>query len=198
MNIDFSEEKKHGDDNSFYNIIEGEIISKFIKRFLSRYEKLLDMHNQNLMGIISPYKLQVSKLKNLIYDKLGEKFDKLVEIETVDSFQGREKDIIMFSSVRTQNKVGFLKDYRRMNVALTRSKHLLVIFGRQKTLNLDDKWSKMISKLSDLQSIINIDKINLLENDLEIDKTINLIQNKIEKNGSNKQRFVMTNLQLRY
>lgn len=55
---------------------------------------------------------------------------KLIEIETIDGFQGREKDIVMFSTVRSGDKIGFLKDYRRMNVALTRAKHLLIVFGK--------------------------------------------------------------------
>ena len=62
----------------------------------------------------------------------------MVEIETIDGFQGREKDIILFSTVRSQNKVGFLQDYRRMNVALTRARHLLVVFGKAETLNIDN------------------------------------------------------------
>lgn len=65
-----------------------------------------------MIGIISPYKKQVFKLKTQIthksYLEMNDK--KLIEIETIDGFQGREKDIILFSTVRSGDKIGFLKD----------------------------------------------------------------------------------------
>lgn len=70
---------------------------------------------------------------------------KMIEIETIDGFQGREKDVILFSTVRSGNSIGFLKDYRRMNVALSRAKHLLVLIGKGDTLKQDETWNQIIS-----------------------------------------------------
>ena len=66
-----------------------------------------------------------------------------IEVNTVDGYQGREKDIIIISTVRTQS-LGFLRDYRRMNVAITRAKHMLWIVGNQKSLCLDPNWDALI------------------------------------------------------
>lgn len=100
------------------------------------------------IGIISPYKSQVRLLKDVVYNKLrdiGVPYNS-IEINTVDAYQGREKDIIIISCVRgSQGKgLGFLNDYRRMNVAITRAKHFLWVVGNQKTLNKNQHWAKFI------------------------------------------------------
>ena len=69
--------------------------------------------------VISPYQAQCSLLKDLNKD---------IEIHTVDSFQGREADVVILTTVRTSN-MGFWHDYRRLNVAMTRAKHVLRIVG---------------------------------------------------------------------
>lgn len=72
----------------------------------------------------------------------------IVEINTVDSFQGREKDTIIISCVRANQgkdaSIGFLNDYRRMNVAITRAKNFLWIVGHAQTLNIDKNWRALI------------------------------------------------------
>lgn len=88
---------------------------------------------ENSIGVISPYNAQVSHLKKLIHDEL-----KLtdIEISTVDGFQGREKDVIILSLVRSNEKfeVGFLKEERRLNVAMTRPRRQLVVVGNIEVL----------------------------------------------------------------
>lgn len=75
------------------------------------------------VGILSPYKKQVKMIKFAIKDNGLDQINKeFLEVETIDGFQGREKDIIIFSTVRSGRGIGFLKDVRRMNVALTRAK----------------------------------------------------------------------------
>jgi ATP-dependent RNA/DNA helicase IGHMBP2 len=86
------------------------------------------------IGIISPYKLQIQYLREqLIERKLPSKF---IQVQTVDGFQGQEKDIIIISLVRSNGKqeIGFLKDLRRMNVAITRARKKLIVVGDSSTL----------------------------------------------------------------
>jgi senataxin len=96
------------------------------------------------IGIITPYKSQVRTLKDCIYPKLRSlKFPiDLIEINTVDAYQGREKEIIIISCVRgsQERTLGFLNDYRRMNVAITRAKHFLWIVGNSRTLKRNENW----------------------------------------------------------
>ena len=68
-----------------------------------------------------------------------------IEVNTVDGFQGREKDIIILSTVRTTN-LGFLVDYRRMNVAITRPRHFLWVIGNEAALSKDELWRGLITK----------------------------------------------------
>lgn len=106
------------------------------------------------VGIITPYKAQVKLLKNLIgtwLRSVGCKYSD-VEINTVDAFQGREKDIIIVSCVRSNSldsekaSLGFLIDDRRMNVAITRARHLLVVIGNSATLKKHPAWKSFIEQ----------------------------------------------------
>lgn len=98
------------------------------------------------IGVISPYNAQVSHLKKLVHDEL-----KLtdIEISTVDGFQGREKDVIILSLVRSNEEfeVGFLKEERRLNVAMTRPRRQLVVVGNIEVLQrCGNKYLKSWSK----------------------------------------------------
>eukprot|EP00347_Sterkiella_histriomuscorum_P002715 403367086 len=100
------------------------------------------------VGIISPYKSQVRTLKDYMYPflkKNGFPID-LIEINTVDAYQGREKDIIIISCVRgsQERQLGFLNDYRRMNVAVTRARHFLWVVGNSTTLNRNKNWNNFV------------------------------------------------------
>ncbi len=67
-------------------------------------------------------------------------------VRTIDSWQGREKEFMIFSAVRCNNKgkIGFLDNRRRINVALTRAQHGLIIIGNINTLSVDEKWKELI------------------------------------------------------
>mmetsp|Transcript_23591 Transcript_23591/g.28335 ORF Transcript_23591/g.28335 Transcript_23591/m.28335 type:complete len:114 (-) Transcript_23591:101-442(-) len=78
------------------------------------------------------------------YKSLSEKLPTKIEVNSVDGYQGRERDLIIFSAVRSnrQGNVGFLADWRRMNVALTRAKSTLVVVGDLESLEEGDKnWA---------------------------------------------------------
>lgn len=105
---------------SFYNRYEAEIVRKVV-------EKLGEMGIEGeRIGVISPYDDQVRLLRNMLR----------VEVKTVDGFQGREKDVIVISLVRSNRngRIGFLEDMRRFNVSLTRARRLLIVVGDSMTL----------------------------------------------------------------
>jgi len=91
------------------------------------------------MGLLTPYVAQVRLLKSLAKDRA-------VEIGSVDGFQGREKEAIILSLVRSNDtgEVGFLDDIRRMNVAMTRARRLLVVIGDSATLSRHPFYLKFI------------------------------------------------------
>ena len=86
------------------------------------------------IAVITFYTAQVSCIENELKRVSG--INRPIPVLTVDSFQGSEADIIIVSFVRSNlgNRVGFLQDFRRLNVALTRAKHLLVLFGSSRVL----------------------------------------------------------------
>jgi len=118
---------------SLINTGEADILVKHLNDLLE--QKVLS--EKNSIGIISPYKAQV----NLLEDKVEEtadlkKMGKRLSVNTVDGFQGQERDLIYISLVRSNEdgEIGFLSDLRRMNVAMTRARQKLVIIGDSATL----------------------------------------------------------------
>lgn len=100
---------------------------------------------------MTPYKSQVRAIKDKLFKLLRQSFDidrplDYIEVNTVDGYQGREKDIIIFSCVRsnTDKLLGFTADYRRMNVAITRARHCLFLFGNGNTLSGDRNWTGLL------------------------------------------------------
>ena len=90
------------------------------------------------IGIISPYRAQTNFLRQLLRNTpFFKPFKKLISVNTVDGFQGQERDIIVISMVRSNDEgnIGFLRDLRRMNVAITRARMKLLIIGDSKTLS---------------------------------------------------------------
>jgi superfamily I DNA and/or RNA helicase len=92
------------------------------------------------IGLVSPYSAQVRYLKNLVTEDarcvLLRSLEKKLTVNTIDGFQGQERDIMVISLVRSnpQGEIGFLSDTRRMNVALTRAKRKLLVIGDSATL----------------------------------------------------------------
>ena len=94
--------------------------------------KCRERRRRPTVGVITGYSAQVERLITQIDPADRSKWQNLeIEIATVDSFQGRECDVVVYSTVRsnTNSTIGFLKDYRRINVALSRARDLLVIVG---------------------------------------------------------------------
>lgn len=99
------------------------------------------------VGLISPYRSQVQLLRSMINgDKFFKPFKGLMTVNTVDGFQGQERDVILLSMVRSNEKgeIGFLGDLRRMNVAMTRARHKLIIVGNSETLCKHTFYRKLV------------------------------------------------------
>ncbi len=134
------EERAGEDGRSLTNEGELGIIQKIIAANSWKTEEI---------GFISPYAGQVQLAKSM--------FSKTIKVSTVDSFQGQEMKIIIVSLVRSNadGNIGFLKDYRRMNVALTRAKEQLVVIGDSSTIGLDkfyDQFLKYTETIEGYQS----------------------------------------------
>lgn len=97
--------------------------------------------------ILTPYNGQVELLRRSVACDLEELLDSgWLMISTVDGFQGREADVVIFSTVRCNDKgaLGFVRDPRRMNVAITRARRYLFVIGSKETLSNDPTWMKWI------------------------------------------------------
>lgn len=122
------EEELVGAPYGIRNLQEADLVLTLLKG-------IIDEHSNASIGIISPYKLQIQYLREqVIEQKLN---TKNIQVQTVDGFQGQEKDIIIISLVRSNGKqeIGFLKDLRRMNVAITRARKKLIVVGDSATLS---------------------------------------------------------------
>lgn len=130
------EEKVNPEFQSRYNPDEFQILCEHLYLLIDAYqEKGLPLPS---IGIISPYREQVIYMKKQVAE--DEKLAALpLSINTIDAFQGQERDLIYISLVRSNGKgeIGFLKDYRRMNVAMTRARKKLVVFGDSATIGMD-------------------------------------------------------------
>ncbi|MCH5242359.1 MAG: AAA family ATPase [Muribaculaceae bacterium] len=107
------------------------------------------------IGIISPYRAQIQYLRHLIKrTPFFKPLRKLISVNTVDGFQGQERDIIVISMVRSneERQIGFLRDLRRMNVAMTRARMKLIIIGNSKTLSSNPFYSELYNYIKSLNS----------------------------------------------
>jgi superfamily I DNA and/or RNA helicase len=128
---------------SIYNPEE----ANFVLQILDKIYYELTQNEQNPeIAVISPYKQQTIYLNELDFETNQLILNQNLQIHTIDSFQGQEKDVILISLVRsnTENTIGFLSDYRRMNVALTRARKLLVVVGDSSTIGNDFFYKKFI------------------------------------------------------
>ncbi len=131
-------EKVKKETRSTYNEEEAALLVKHLTA---------NIREDRSVGIIAPYKAQIQLLTELI-GKASELdvIRDLISVNTVDAFQGQERDTIYISLTRSneQNEIGFLKEYRRMNVALTRAKSKLVVLGDSATLGKDSFYNAVL------------------------------------------------------
>lgn len=142
------DEKLNSETLSTYNVEEGRFVLAQLDRILKELPEA-DAH-QLKIGVIAPYKAQSELLKTKLPD-LGLPIEVLknITINSVDAFQGQERDIMMISLTRSNAEgiIGFLSNERRMNVAMTRARHLLVMVGDSATLSSNDFFDQLIQDL---------------------------------------------------
>jgi superfamily I DNA and/or RNA helicase len=142
------------EQSSYWNEAEAKIVVDLVREAVNA--AVGDPSSPRSIGVVTPYRGQVDLIKTkLSEDKtLVSQLSMLsidLEVKTVDGYQGRERDLIIFSAVRSNRRgnIGFLRDWRRMNVALTRARAGLIVVGDLETLGGGDKHWEAFQKWCD-------------------------------------------------
>ena len=128
------------------NKAEAELTLLTLAEYFTKIGKQRVLSESIDVGIISPYRAQVQYLKKLIKKyEFFKPYRRLISVNTVDGFQGQERDVILISLVRSndEGQIGFLKDLRRMNVAMTRARMKLIILGNKNTMTKHPFYKKL-------------------------------------------------------
>lgn len=128
------------------NKAEAELTLLTLAEYFTKIGKQRVLEESIDVGIISPYRAQVQYLKKLIKKyEFFKPYRRLISVNTVDGFQGQERDVILISLVRSndEGQIGFLKDLRRMNVAMTRARMKLFILGNKDTMTKHPFYKKL-------------------------------------------------------
>ena len=128
------------------NKAEAELTLLTLAEYFTKIGKQRVLSESIDVGIISPYRAQVQYLKKLIKKyEFFKPYRRLISVNTVDGFQGQERDVILISLVRSndEGQIGFLKDLRRMNVAMTRARMKLIILGNKDTMTKHPFYKKL-------------------------------------------------------
>jgi predicted DNA helicase len=143
--ISFKEEFV-GESFGRINKAEAELTMLALQQYFEKIGKERILEERIDVGVISPYRAQVQYLRQQLKKReFFKPFRSLISINTVDGFQGQERDIIMISLVRANDdgQIGFLRDLRRMNVAITRARMKLIILGDASTLTRHPFYKKL-------------------------------------------------------
>jgi senataxin len=148
--------------SSWSNELEAQLAMQLVKHLLSHYPERI---TPPAIGIISPYNAQVRRLRKLFAEGLGADVASLIEVNSVDGFQGREKDVVVLSVVRSdrgrttdghsrKSGIGFLRDARRMNVSITRARTSVFVLGHAETLREDTLWDATLHDASERRCLV--------------------------------------------
>ncbi|HEX3008040.1 MAG TPA: AAA domain-containing protein, partial [Bacteroidales bacterium] len=147
-------EQTDEETRSIYNQEEANLLIQHFTQYTSQLEALNITQQVRDVGIISPYKAQVSLLQDSLNGAtiFPDHITENLNINTVDSFQGQERDIIYISLVRSNEKgeIGFLSDTRRMNVAMTRARKKLVIIGDSAAIGQHPFYDKLLDYINEI------------------------------------------------
>ncbi|XP_021647252.2 uncharacterized protein LOC110640303 isoform X2 [Hevea brasiliensis] len=174
--------EKFGELQSLKNMVEVAVIADIVANL---FEEFIGSKKKVSIGIISPYKAQVLAIQEKIVKySSNSDGDFSVSVRSIDGFQGGEEDVIIFSTVRNNNKgsVGFLSSCQRANVALTRARHSLWILGNESTLSKSGSiWRKLVSDAKERGCFYNANEDKRLAQSiiaalLELNKLDTLLQ----------------------
>ncbi|KAL3835347.1 hypothetical protein ACJIZ3_010083 [Penstemon smallii] len=151
---------------SMHNECEADAAVEVLRFFKKRYPSEF---SGGRIGIITPYRSQLSLLRSRFSSAFGSSITSEMEFNTVDGFQGREVDILLLSTVRaagscsetprvSSRNLGFVADVRRMNVALTRARISLWIFGNVRTLQTNQNWAALVEDAKQRKLIVSAKK----------------------------------------
>ena len=150
-----SKEEFVGESFGRINKAEAELTLQHLELYYGRIGKQRILDERIDVGIISPYRAQVQLLRRLIKKREFFKlYRHLISVNTVDGFQGQERDVIILSLVRSndEGQIGFLRDLRRMNVAITRARMKLIILGSVDTLTKHPFYKRLYEYISSLST----------------------------------------------
>ena len=153
---DTSHEQFVGDNFGRINKEEAQLTLLTLAEYFVRIGRQRIIDERIDVGIISPYRAQVQYLRHLIKKTdFYKPFRKIIAVNTVDGFQGQERDIIVISMVRSneEGQIGFLRDLRRMNVAITRARMKLIILGDSATLTRHPFYRRLKEYIESLSEI---------------------------------------------
>ncbi|XP_069378985.1 putative helicase mov-10-B.2 isoform X2 [Paralichthys olivaceus] len=155
-------DQREASSPSFFNIAEVEVLMEYVKKLMeTQGKKGLATISPKDIGIIAPYRKQVQKIRQAL-NKVEKSFKikdlNKLKVGSVEEFQGQERRVILVSTVRssssytdfdTQFNLGFVKNEKRFNVAVTRAKALLIVVGNPRVLNTDPTWARFIQFCSE-------------------------------------------------
>jgi regulator of nonsense transcripts 1 len=154
---------------SYLNLVEAETVEKIVTKLLKS-----SVHPSQI-GIITPYQGQRAFIMQMMImnGHMKKELYEAIEVASVDAFQGREKDYIILSCVRSNDhsSIGFLSDARRMNVALTRARYGLIILGNPKVLSKNRLWNKLICHFKKIQVLMEGNIGNLQPSPLDFSRS---------------------------
>lgn len=142
-----------GENYGRINKSEAELSIEQLKGYITKIGRERFLDERIDVGMISPYKTQVQYLRRLVRnDAFFKPYRQAITINTVDGFQGQERDVILISLVRAneEGQIGFLNDLRRMNVAITRARMRLIILGDASTLTRHAFYKKLYTYIESL------------------------------------------------
>lgn len=142
-------EKVDEETRSTYNIEEADLLFKYLEAYIP----IIPTNIITSVGIVAPYRAQIEILNQKLKDNdfCGKYKHLEISVNTIDSFQGQERDIICISLVRCneKNEIGFLSDVRRMNVAMTRARKKLIVIGDSATISSNQFYNEFVQYASD-------------------------------------------------